>query len=239
MKLKITNEIVNKYPILLIGVVVAHGVRNRVSDSRLEEFTQETVKQLRISAWTPETLHEHPYIAAWRDTYLSFGVKSKSVRKDPPTAENIIRYVLAGNDLREISVIVNAYLAVEIESFLPIGGYDIDSVEGDIVLRFSPGGEMFVHDNGDARITKPGEVVYSDDKRVLTYRWNKMDCGETKITPDTTNFILCIEAADNRIPIDVLENTTQRLKEILERFCPGEYISFVADVTKAQEWQIE
>jgi len=228
MKLKITKEIKQKYPNLRIGVVVGRGVKNRESDSNLEQFKRVSEEKLRASDWTSEHLVEHPFIAAWRETYRSFGAKPKEYT---PTAESIIKRVLKGNDLPKINAIVDAYLAVELEHFLPTGGYDLDIIDGDITLKFSPGGESFTAIGGAKKQTKEGEVVYSDAKRVLTIKWNFLDCDETKITFSTENFILCIEAADAKIPTDSLEMATERLRKILEQFCPGTYQSFIANVS--------
>ena len=235
MKLKIAEEIQKKYPDLKIGVVVAHGITNRKNDPMLEQLKRETEDKLQNSEWTSERLLEHPFIAAWRDTYRSFGVKPK---KYMPTAESLIKRVLKGNELPQISVVVDAYLIVELEHFLPIGGYDLDAIEGDVTLRFSPGNEPFIPLGGGSKETEPGEVVYSDDKRVLTVRWNFLDCDETKITLDTKNFALFIEAADPRIPAEALEKATTRLQQILEQFCPGTYKSFIVNANKALELEI-
>lgn len=235
MKLKIAETIQKKYPDLKIGAVIARDITNRKSDPILEQLKKETEDKLRDSEWTSERLLEHPFIAAWRDTYRSFGVKPKEY---PPTAESLIKRVLKGNPLPQISVAVDAYLVVELECFLPIGGYDLDAIEGDIVLRFSPGNEPFTPIGGGNKITKPEEVVYSDDKRVLTVRWNFLDCDETKITLGTKNFILCIEAADSRIPAEVLEKATVKLRDVLEKFCPGTYKNFIVNISQALEWEI-
>jgi DNA/RNA-binding domain of Phe-tRNA-synthetase-like protein len=235
MKLKIAGEIQKKYPNLKIGVVVAHDITNRKNDPMLEQLKSEIENKLQNSEWTSERLLEHPFIAAWRDTYRSFGIKPK---KYMPTAESLIKRVLKGDKLPQISVVVDAYLVVELEHFLPIGGYDLDTIEGDITLRFSPGNEPFIPLGGGSNETKPGEVVYSDDKRVLTVRWNFLDCDETKITLDTKNFALFMEAADPRIPTEALEKATARLQQILEQFCPGIYKSFIVNAIKALEWEI-
>ena len=100
MKLKITKEIKQKYPNLRIGVVVGRGVKNRESDSNLEQFKRVSEEKLRASDWTSEHLVEHPFIAAWRETYRSFGAKPKEYT---PTAESIIKRVLKGNDLPKIN----------------------------------------------------------------------------------------------------------------------------------------
>lgn len=235
MKLKITEEIQKKYPNLRIGIVVAHNITNRKNDLILEQLKRETEIKLQDSEWTSERLLEHPFIAAWRDTYRSFGVKPK---EHMPTAESLVKRVLKGNQFPQISVIVDAYLVVELEHFLPIGGYDLDTIKGDIVLRFSSGNEPFTPLGGGKKETKPGEVVYSDDKQVLTMRWNYLDCDETKITLNTKNFALFIEAADPRIPTETLAKATVRLQQVLEQFCPGIYRSFIVDASKDLEWEI-
>lgn len=235
MKLKIAEEIQKKYPCLRIGVVVARDITNRKSDPILEQFKREAEDRLRNSEWVSERLLEHPFIAAWRDTYRSFGVKPKEYT---PTAESLIKRVLKGNQLPQISVAVDAYLSVELEHFLPIGGYDLDTITGDIVLRLSSGNESFTPLGGGKKETKPGEVVYSDDKQVITMCWNYLDCDETKITPDTKDLALFIEAADPRIPTEDLEKATVRLQQVLEQFCPGIYKNFIVDVSKNLEWKI-
>jgi len=235
MKFKIAGEIQKKYPDLKIGVVVARDITNRKSDPDLEQLKRVAEDKLQDSELTSERLSENPFIAAWRDTYRSFGVKPK---KYTPTAESLVKRVLKGNELPQISVVVDAYLVVELEHFLPIGGYDLDVIEGNIVLRFSPGNEPFTPLGGGSKETKPSEVVYSDDKRVLTVCWNFLDCDETKIILNTKNFVLFIEAADPRIPVEALKKATARLQQVLEQFCPGIYKSFIADTSKVLEWKI-
>ena len=223
--LKISEEIKKRYPNLAIGVVIGRNVSNKKKHPDLEQFKRDSENKLRNSPWSSKDLSEHPFIAAWRDTYRSFGVNPK---KYTPTAESMIRRILKGNALPNISVIVDAYLAVEINCFLPIGGYDLDTICGDITLRFSPGNELFYPlGGGESKLTKPGEVVYSDDKQVLTTKWNFLDCDSTKITLDTKNFILCMERADSRISLDSLKEATKTLRKVLEQFCPGDFEDFI------------
>jgi DNA/RNA-binding domain of Phe-tRNA-synthetase-like protein len=236
MKLKLRKDVVEKYPHLRIGVVVAHGVENKSETAQVEELKKASEIKLRTGVWEIDNILDHPFISAWRETYKSFGVKPKEYM---PTAESIIRRVLKGNNLPKISTVVDTYLAVELDNFLPIGGYDLDLISGDILLRFSDGGEKFTPLGGGQKETKAGEVVYSDDARVLTVRWNYLDSDETKITLDTRNFILCIEAADLSIPDSAIEKATKDLCETLKLVCPGEYTSFIANAKTAEEWNID
>ncbi|MEK9153270.1 MAG: phenylalanine--tRNA ligase beta subunit-related protein [Patescibacteria group bacterium] len=235
MKLKITEQIHEKYPDLAIGVVIAHNVANRKSDEVLEQFKKEAESKLRNSEWTTERLPENPCISSWREIYRSFGINPK---KYSPTAEALIKRVLKGNSLPQISVIVDTYLAVELAYFLPIGGYDLDTINGDIVLRFSQGSELFAPIGGGSKETSSDDVVYGDDNQVLTIHWNFLDCDATKITLDTKSFILCMEMADSKIPLEKLEKATLALRQTLEKFCPGDYKSFIANTNESLSWDI-
>ena len=235
MELKITEQIHEKYPDLAIGVVIAHNVTNRKSDAILEQFKREAENKLRNSEWTTERLPENPCISSWREIYRSFGINPK---KYSPTAEALIKRVLKGNSLPQISVIVDAYLAVELEYFFPIGGYDLDTIRGDIVLRFSQGNELFTPIGGGSKETNPNDVVYSDDSQVLTIHWNFLDCDTTKITLDTKSFILCMEMADPKIPLEKLEKATFALRQTLEKFCHGDYKSFIVNTDESLHWDI-
>jgi len=233
MKLKISNKIFSTYPNLRIGIVVARGIKNRLKDDTLEELKRKRELNLR-QKYTSETLSAHPYIWAWRETYRSFGVKPK---KYNPTCEALIRRILAGERIPNINIAVDAYLLLETEFFLPCGGYDLDKVYGDIYLRHSDGGEIFnpLGNPDTVEETNPDEVVYSDDKRILTRKWNFRDCDFTKITVNSTNVAFFVEAAREEILSEDVQKFILELENLLSRFCGGIIESFMADAKKL-EW---
>ncbi len=113
---------------------------------------------------------------------------------------------------------------------LPIGGYDLEKISGDITLRFSKGDETFLPIGGqNPETTRPGEIVYSDDKIILTRNWNYRDSDHTKITEYSKNIILISEAALSNISPGDLTHTIQGLVEYESRFCRGEYDTYFLD----------
>jgi len=235
MNLTIAEEIRNTYRDLRIGVVVASDIKNRAIDSELEEFKRKTEISIR-EKFTSDTLVNHPFIWAWRETYRSFGVKPK---KYNPTCEALIRRILDGEKIPSINVAVDSYLLAEAEFMLPCGGYDLDRVSGDISLRFSKGLEKFYPlGSHEVEETNSGEVVYADRLRILTRKWNFRDCDFTKITTKSANIGLFIEAAKKEIPTEALERFTGRLKDLLRRFCEGNVHSFLVGVQEKLEWII-
>ena len=235
MSLVIEKKIAEAYPDLRIGVLVARGINNRGKSQELEDLKQRKTHEFRHK-FILDTLYKHPYIFAWQETYRSFGVKPK---KNPPTAEALLMRLLKGADLPTISKVVDLYLVVETEFLLPIGGYDLDRISGDIVLRFSDGSEPFLPLGANKEeFTKHREVVYANCERVLTRKWNYRDCDYSKIIEDSTNIILLTEAALATISTDHILDSLDGLKKYMGQFCGGNIRTFLADVKHSLEWEL-
>ena len=218
MQLIIAPDLLAAFPDLRIGIVTGRGVSNAGEHVAVEALKSTAADALRRDL-TTETLPKHPYIAAWRETYRRFGSKASDYR---PTAEALLRRVLRGETIAPISTIVDLYLAIEMEFYLPIGGYDLAHVVGDITLRFSPGDEAFLPIGATAEEkTYAGEVVYADAEKILTRRWNYRDCDAAKITTDSRDIVLLCEATMPAIPTEHLAQCTEQLTDYLRRFCGG------------------
>jgi DNA/RNA-binding domain of Phe-tRNA-synthetase-like protein len=89
-----------------------------------------------------------------------------------------------------------------------MGGHDLDTIVGNIHLRFTEGWEPFTPMGGGETVTVPkGELVYRDDREVLTRNWVWRQCEKDKATEKTKNIF---------IPIDVLgEVGRERADEII------------------------
>jgi DNA/RNA-binding domain of Phe-tRNA-synthetase-like protein len=234
MKLVIEQNILAMFPALRIGIVTGWGLDNLGSSEAVEGVKRSATAALR-QHFSTEDLSEHPYILAWRETYRRFGTKPKDHR---PTAEALLRRILRDEPIPTISKAVDLYLAVEAEFYLPIGGYDLDKIDGNIVLRLSSGGEPFTPLGSlkAEETTYAGEVIYADSSKVLTRRWNYRDCDAAKITQESKNIALFCEATLPEIPTDHLMQCTERLADYLRRFCGG---AISAHFVEAQSQQMQ
>jgi DNA/RNA-binding domain of Phe-tRNA-synthetase-like protein len=78
---------------------------------------------------------------------------------------------------------------------VPAGAFDLDAVAGDIAVRFAAGDEGFTP-LGEPDVTerpRPGEVIYTDAKSVLTRHWNHRDADRTKVTADSVRIVFLLE----------------------------------------------
>jgi len=221
--MKYIVEVFDRYPAVHIGVLAAEGLTVKRSDAALERTKREalSVAGERLG----DTPTRHPFIASWRETYKSFGTKPGDYR---PSAEALVRRSIRNGSLPTINTVVDAYNAVSVRHLIPMGGFDLDNIEGDIRLRFSRGGEAFTPLGSDKiETTYEGEVVYADDARILTRRWNYRDCDETKITGETRGAALFIDGSES-IPRAAVEAALKDLEKLLREHCGGEYASAVA-----------
>lgn len=223
MKFDITY-VIERHPGVHIGVLTALGIDNRATVDGLKALQRDAIHEAeRQIGDEPPT--KHPHIASWREMYRSFGTKPGDYR---PSAEALIRRAIKTGELPTINPAVDIYNLVSVRHIIPMGGFDIDDVQGTIQLRFSEGGEEFTPLGAvKQEVTYPGEVVYSDDSRILTRRWNYRDCDETKITGDTVNLVMFIDASP-AIPAERVQEALDSLRLLLERYCGGSYSTGMA-----------
>jgi DNA/RNA-binding domain of Phe-tRNA-synthetase-like protein len=223
MKFIIDKEILQKYPELNLGVVIAQGIDNAVKSDEVINQVREIEKKIREKHNT-ETLSQIPKIEAWREAYKSFGAKPKKYKS---SVEALYRMILSGIDLRHINKLVDIYNYISLKYMIPAGGDDIDKVEGDITLTFAQGNEPFIELNSrEVKFPKPGEVVYKDDKEVLCRRWNWRECDKTKMTEQTTNAALVVEGLPP-FTKEEIEQIVKELAALIQKYCTGAIMHFI------------
>lgn len=211
MRLVVTPDILESFPDVVIGCLVLDGVDNRSQ----RDFSDELARAQRDvrTALAGANVTEHPRVACWRDAYRAFGAKPK---KYPSSIENLVRRTLKGESLRAINPLVDLYNVVSLKHLLPVGGEDLDCVEGDIRLTRAGEDEPEVELLGEkeARAPKAGEVIYTDDRGAICRRWNWKEADRTKLTEDTLRAVLVLEALPP-ISRDELDAAMTELAELV------------------------
>jgi DNA/RNA-binding domain of Phe-tRNA-synthetase-like protein len=223
LKYDITG-IVESYPGVHIGVLYGEELDNVTPFPGLYRLQKEAITETQAQiGYQPAT--RHPHIASWREIYRSFGTKPSDYR---PSAEALVRRTIKTGKLPVINTAVDLYNVVSVKHIIPMGGFDADKVEGDIYLRVSDGGETFTPLGASKQEeTYSGEVVYADDARILTRRWNFRDADETKITSETRNLVMFIDASPE-IKLENVESALDELLHLLEDACCGKYAKAIA-----------
>lgn len=228
MRLRVSPQIVEQYPALRITYVTVRDLDNVGADERLGADARAAEQEFRSRYPDMDRLGEDSRIAAWREVYRSFNVNPNRFR---PSAEAFLRRIVRGDATHFISKAVNAYLLSEMAYLLPVGGYDLDQIEGDIELRYTTGGEPFIPIGGiEQEKTDPGEVVYSDDRRILTRRWNFRDCDCAKITEASRNIALFVEAPLPSLRTEDIQAQIDLIAARITNSCGGNAVTGVLNI---------
>lgn len=205
------------FPDARIGIVVAHGMKpgDQVSDEdasaiakALRDANEAADKHLNSN-----TISQNQVVAVWRDAYQRFKTK-KGARC---SVENLLKRVLKGNPVGSITPSVDIYNTISLKYALPVGGEDIDAMEGDIRLGLTEGGDAFraLGEEEDAP-TLEGELCYRDDAGAICRCWNWRDGQRTALTDDSEKAFLIIESVDPE-RADDLQAAIDELAEMVEQ----------------------
>src|SRR5205814_2380274 len=79
----------------------------------------------------------HPRIAAWRDAFSAFGARPSKFQS---SVEALVRRARRGDELPAVNLVVGLYNATSLGHLVPIGGDDLERVDGGLHLRRASGG---------------------------------------------------------------------------------------------------
>lgn len=204
-----------------IGVVVASGVDNTGTHPELVRLLEGAQEQVRREL-AGSAVAELPHVAPWREAYRAFGVKAKQY---PSSLEGLLKRVLKGEPLRSVNPLVDLYNVVSLSHLVPVGGEDVNALQGDLRLRFAGDAEPAITLLGERepRAPKLGEVIYADAVGAVCRRWNWKEAERTKLTAATTHAVLVVEALPP-VGVQQLQDALRHLAELTQRFCRAQTV---------------
>jgi DNA/RNA-binding domain of Phe-tRNA-synthetase-like protein len=123
----ISNAIIEKCPNLRLGLLTAE-IYVQIENEALWNIIQTESKI--ISESQPE-LSKYDCIQSARAAYKALGKDPSRYR---PSAEALFRRIISGKELYSVNNVVNLINLISFKSGFSIGGYDADSIKGDIAL---------------------------------------------------------------------------------------------------------
>ncbi|GAA2304011.1 B3/4 domain-containing protein [Streptomyces hawaiiensis] len=211
--------------------IEAHSLVNGPSSEASSELLDDAARRLavRLDGRAP---HEDPHMAAWRATYTAFGSKPSRTRN---SAEALAKRALSDAGLPRVNLLVDLYNAVSVAHLIPVGGEDLDRIQGGMRLIRATGEEDFVTvAGGEETVEHPdaGEVVWRDDAGVTCRRWNWRQGPRTRLTEETASGIFLLESLAP-MPVAEVVAAAAELAELLSRFSPGADIAVRAPESSA------
>ena len=208
-------EIVERFPGIVGGVLLAEGVRNEASPPELAEaFAAEQRAVLERLGDTP--LSEVPSLSAWRRVFRAFGVDPTAYRS---AAEALLRRLTKQGSIPSINTLVDIGNLVSIRYALPVAMFDVASISGGLTVRLADGDESFTDlGSGATERPEPGEVIFIDEAgHVAARRWCWRQSAASASSASTTTVLVTVEGHHDGASRDV-ESAIAHLERLLGSF---------------------
>ncbi len=162
------------------GWFIAEPVRVLARDEAMDEPLRRAAAAMRTAVESAEIT------AAVRTMYKRVGIDPTKTR---PSSEALLRRVRRGDELPRINSLVDVINWCSLETQLPYGLYDLDRIQGDVVLRLGRPGEEYAGIRKDA-VHVGGRLTLADE--LGPFGNPTSDSARTMVTTDTTRSLVVI-----------------------------------------------
>ena len=181
-----SSQVSEKLPQLAICVGLISGVTVRKENEQLWQLKKISYEEIR-SKYNIVDLKDDSTVRDYRDFYWKLGIDPTKTR---PAGEALVRRVLHGNELPNVSTVVDAYNLASAITMVPMSGFDRDCIAPPFQVRFARNGEAFTGIGMEAPMSlKENMLVLADGKQVLCI-YPYRDSDKTKITLETRNVVI-------------------------------------------------
>ena len=131
MIVRCDQELFEMFPEASVHAIVFHSVAE-FDPAVVAPWKQKAMESVGSSGFTSETVLEAPAVKEWRNAFQRFGVKPSKFRS---SIEQLFRRALKQEIIETSLPLVNLYCYVSLIEMVPMGAYDVEKVDGDIVVR--------------------------------------------------------------------------------------------------------
>ncbi|MEV5612588.1 phenylalanine--tRNA ligase beta subunit-related protein [Streptomyces sp. NPDC052225] len=221
MQLTVSDDVRALAPGFHHIAIEAYDLVNTPSTDGTSALLDDAARRLaaRLDGRAPQ---EDPHMVDWRAAYTAFGAKPNRTRN---SAEALAKRALSDAGLPRINTLVDVYNAISVAHLIPVGGEDLDRIQGGMRLIRATGTEDFVTvASGEQVVDHPeaGEVVWCDDAGVTCRRWNWRQGPRTCLDDTSTNALFLLEGMGEHAGLDA---AGAELAELLQKFSPGARIT--------------
>lgn len=201
-----------KIPKLKLGILIAQNVTINIKSELVTKQFQELEHYLKAQFKDhPPSLNE--IVSDVRRMYRRIGWEPTNYR---PSSEAMIRRILKGIGLYNINNLVDLGNVVSARFHLPMGLYDYDKIDGDIIIDVGKEGESYQGISKE-KIRGTGKMVLRDN--IGIFGNPTADSKRTSLT-EKSKTILAIFFTPSEVSKSYLRQTLDFLQFLYMKECP-------------------
>jgi DNA/RNA-binding domain of Phe-tRNA-synthetase-like protein len=217
--IKILEDWYHKFPGSHIGMLLIGNVNNSKRTTPLDARKIDVESRLRdkYAGFSRANFLSIDTLNAYKNYYKKF-------KKTYHVQLQLESVVLKGKSLPNVTPLVDANFASEMETLLLTAGHDADLLEGPISIGVTNGSEYFTQINGNLKMLKAGDMMMKDEKGVVC----SIIYGQDKRTPISpkTKRALYVTYVPEGIPRETVISHLDRIKENIFLFAPDAEIEY-------------
>ena len=217
--IKILEDWYHKFPGSHIGMLLVGNVNNSKRSTPLDDRKKEIESFLRdkYAGFSRSDLLSIDTLNAYKNYYKKF-------KKTYHVQLQLESVVLKGKSLPDVTPLVDANFASEMETLLLTAGHDADLLEGPISIEVTNGSESFTQMNGNLKILKADDMMMKDEKGVVC----TIIYGQDKRTPISpkTKRALYVTYVPEGISQKTVISHLNKIKENILLFAPDAEIEY-------------
>lgn len=181
MKISVDKAVFDKIGNLKIGVLVVKNIDNTKKYKELDKLLKQVVR-LAKDMCVKKTYKRHALIINWKSVFNNIKIKHHSA------IEDLVHHILKNKTVKSDNMLKDLCTFYSLKTMFPVSSDDLDKIEGDIRVHFSTGKENF-----KTKLIK-GEILLSDNKKVVARRFSWQTNELTQLTKETKNALITIDA---------------------------------------------
>ncbi len=213
MQINVTDRWHETFPGGHAGVLLVGGVDNTKRKTPLDVRKRDIETRLRetFAGFTRADFLEVGILKAYRNLYKRFG-NTYHVQLQ---LESVVQ---KGKSLPNVSPLVDANFAAELETLVLTAGHDADLLTAPLTLDAAGGGETFTVMNAQVKTLKPGDMMMTDASGVIC----TIICGQDARTPisEVTRRALYVAYAPPGVPVESVERQLESVHKNILLFAP-------------------
>jgi DNA/RNA-binding domain of Phe-tRNA-synthetase-like protein len=175
-----------RFPELATCIGTVKGVEIEKSNEQLRQLKNTVYGEVR-GKYNVDGLKDDSTVRAYRDFCWKLNIDPTKTR---PSGEALLRRVLHGSELPNISTVVDAYNLASMKTIVPISGFDKDLLSPPFQVRFAENNDTFTGIGMNEPMMLEGNMlVLADEKQVLCV-YPYRDSDSPKITDRARNMLV-------------------------------------------------